>query len=396
MIPGQEKEKEAINKRMTQIKNTILVLSGKGGVGKSTVAVNIAAELAGSGKRVGILDVDIHGPSIPGMFGIEGEQVMSSGEAIIPVKFTENLLVMSIGFLIKDRKDAVIWRGPMKYNVIKQFIADVEWGKLDYLIVDCPPGTGDEPLSVAQLVGENANAVVVTTPQRVSIDDVRKSITFCRKLNVNILGIVENMSGFVCPNCGIMVDIFDSGGGEMLGKEMDVAFLGRIPIDPNIVGSCDEGKPYILSEMDSSAMEAFHTIVERLVFAADSSKGNEETEINKEKNQMKIAIPVTEGKLAMHFGHCEKFAIIDVNTSGKIMSKEELIPPPHEPGVLPAWLHEQGATHIITGGIGSRARGLFSQHDINVVTGAPVLSPEEIAEAYINGTLDVGDNVCDH
>jgi len=396
MIPGQENEKEAINKRIAQIKNTILVLSGKGGVGKSTVAVNIAAELAGSGKRVGILDVDIHGPSIPGMFGIEGRRLLSSGKSIIPVEFTENLLVMSIGFLIEDRNDAVIWRGPMKYNIIKQFISDVEWGKLDYLFVDCPPGTGDEPLSVAQLVGENASAIVVTTPQRVSIDDVRRSITFCRKLNVNVLGIVENMSGFVCPNCGTVVDIFHSGGGEMLGKEMDVAFLGRVPIDPDIVGSCDEGKPYILSEMDSSVMEAFHSIVERIVYAVEDSKRNEETVINEEKSQMKIAIPVAGGKLSMHFGHCEKFAIINVNEDGKVISSDELIPPLHEPGVLPAWLHEQGATHIITGGMGSRAQGLFAQHDIRVVTGASALPPEEIAEAYISGTLDVGDNVCDH
>ena len=173
--------REAIKKRMARIKNTILVLSGKGGVGKSTVAVNLSVELASNGMRVGILDVDIHGPSIPGMFGLEGKRLVSSGETIIPVAFTENLSVISIGFLIEDRKDAVIWRGPMKYNIIKQFISQVEWGDLDYLVVDCPPGTGDEPLSVAQLVGESATALVVTTPQRVSIDDVRKSITVLSK-----------------------------------------------------------------------------------------------------------------------------------------------------------------------------------------------------------------------
>jgi len=277
MTPEQEKEQETIKKRMTRIKNVILVLSGKGGVGKSTVAVNISVELAKIGMRVGILDVDIHGPSIPGMFGLEGKQLLSSGEAIIPVAFTENLSVMSIGFLVQDKKDAVIWRGPMKHNVIKQFISQVEWGNLDYLIVDCPPGTGDEPLSVAQLVGEAATALAVTTPQRVSIDDVRKSITFCRKLNMKLLGIVENMSGFVCPYCGKTVDIFESGGGEKLGMEMNVPFLGRVPIDPNIVKACDEGVPYIIAQGNSNATKSFHKIIEKIIYAERESKEIEET-----------------------------------------------------------------------------------------------------------------------
>ena len=396
MTPEQEKEQEAIKKRMARIKNTILVLSGKGGVGKSTVAVNLSVELASNGMRVGILDVDIHGPSIPGMFGLEGKQLLSNGEAIIPVAFTENLSVISIGFLIEDRKDAVIWRGPMKYNVIKQFISQVEWGDLDYLVVDCPPGTGDEPLSVAQLVGENASALNVTTPQRVAIDDVRKSITFCQKLNMKLLGVVENMSGFVCPHCGKTVDIFESGGGEMLSKEMKVPFLGRVPIDPNIVRACDEGVPYIIAQNNSNATKAFRKIVEGILYAEGESKEIEETKLIKEKNPMKIAIPVAEGKLAMHFGHCERFAIIDVDESGNIVSKEEIKPPLHEPGVLPAWLHEQGATHIIAGGMGSRAQGLFAQNGISVVVGAPVSTPEKIAEAYVKGNLAAGDNICDH
>jgi len=237
MTTEMEKEQEKINECMAHIKNTILVLSGKGGVGKSTVAVNISVELARQGIKVGVLDVDIHGPSIPSMFGLEGKRLISDGENIIPVEFSDNLSVISVGFLMEDRKDAVIWRGPMKYNIIKQFLSQVNWGDLDYLVVDCPPGTGDEPLSVAQLVGENASALVVTTPQRVSVDDVRKSITFCRELNLKMHGIIENMSGFVCPNCGETFDIFDSGGGETLSKEMDVKFLGRVPIDPGIVGA---------------------------------------------------------------------------------------------------------------------------------------------------------------
>lgn len=262
----REKEQKAIDDRMAHIKNTILVLSGKGGVGKSTVAVNMAVELAREGKRVGLMDVDIHGPSIPGMFGLDGAQVLHNGSAIIPMEFTGNLSIMSIGFLLQDKGDAVIWRGPMKYHVIRQFISDVEWGELDYLIVDCPPGTGDEPLSVAQLVGAGkAGAVVVTTPQRVSVDDVRKSVQFCRKLDVKILGVIENMSGFVCPHCGKTSDIFDSGGGETLAAEMKAPFLGKIPIEPAVVQSCDEGKPYVLKNSDSETAKAFRKVVDSIL-----------------------------------------------------------------------------------------------------------------------------------
>jgi len=258
----QENEKKAIEERLAPIKNILLVLSGKGGVGKSTVAVNLAAEISRAGKHVGLLDVDIHGPSIPSMLGLEGTQVLYSGNAILPVRYADNLSVMSIGFLLKDRGDAVIWRGPLKYNVIKQFIADVEWGELDYLVVDSPPGTGDEPLSVAQLTAPKARAIVVTTPQRVSIDDVRKSINFCSKLEMPVAGIIENMSGFVCPHCGERVDIFDTGGGELLAKEMNVPFLGRIPIDPGIVEACDHGGPYVLNNGGSETAKAFHSAIE--------------------------------------------------------------------------------------------------------------------------------------
>jgi len=265
-IPDQEKEKRAIEERMSRIGSIILVLSGKGGVGKSTVAVNIAAALAKDGKRVGILDVDIHGPSIPGMLGLEGQRVFYDGTSIVPMEYTVNLVVMSIDFLLQDRGEAVIWRGPMKYGVIRQFISDVEWGELDFLIVDCPPGTGDEPLSVAQLLtGTRTGAVVVTTPQRVSIDDVRKSVGFCRKLDLEVLGVVENMSGFVCPNCGATVDIFDTGGGRRLAEEMNTTFLGSIPIEPGVVSSCDEGRPYVISHDDTETAKRFREIIEKIV-----------------------------------------------------------------------------------------------------------------------------------
>ncbi|MHB9030158.1 MAG: P-loop NTPase [Candidatus Latescibacterota bacterium] len=262
---GQEKEQQAIDDRLSRIRHILLVLSGKGGVGKSTVAVNIAAELAREGKEVGLLDVDIHGPSIPGMLGVEGEQVITHDGAMLPVEFTPNLKVMSIGFLLSGREEAVIWRGPMKYGVIQQFLGNVEWGDLDYLVVDSPPGTGDEPMSVAQMVGKRAFAVIVTTPQRVSVDDVRKSIDFCRKLEMPIAGVVENMSGFICPHCGENVDIFETGGGKKLAEETNVPFLGSIPLEPLVVRASDAGRPFVIGSSDSPAAEAVHDVIEKLL-----------------------------------------------------------------------------------------------------------------------------------
>jgi ATP-binding protein involved in chromosome partitioning len=274
-ISDQEKEQQAIDKQLSQITHILLVLSGKGGVGKSTVAVNIATELARDGIEVGLLDVDIHGPSIPGMLGIEDESVLTNDGVLLPVNFTNNLKVMSIGFLLQGRNDAVIWRGPMKYGVIRQFIANVEWGTLDYLVIDSPPGTGDEPLSVAQMVSGLASAVIVTTPQRVSIDDVRKSIDFCRKLEMPISGIIENMSGFTCPHCGVNVDIFESGGGKKLAEEAGVPFLGSIPIEPQVVRASDAGRPFMISNANSAASKAFHKIVEKIL-SKDKEKGKKE------------------------------------------------------------------------------------------------------------------------
>jgi len=250
MKEDQKKEKEALEKSLASIKRIVLVLSGKGGVGKSTVAVNLATELAREGKSVGLLDVDIHGPSVPSMLGLEGTPILYNDKAMIPVEFTANFGVMSIGFLLRDRGDAVIWRGPLKYGVIKQFITDVDWGERDFLVVDSPPGTGDEPLSIAQMTAGKSTAVIVTTPQRVAIDDVRKCVNFCRKLELPVTGIIENMSGFVCPHCGNQVNIFDYGGGEKLAQEMNVPFLGRIPIDPGIVETCDRGGPYVIMNKD--------------------------------------------------------------------------------------------------------------------------------------------------
>ena len=258
-------EQDSIRRRIKQIKRKILILSGKGGVGKSTVAVNLAVSLALSGKRVGLLDIDIHGPSIPKILNLEGRRVQSVEDALLPIEILEKLKVMSIGFLLRDRDDAVIWRGPMKYQMIKQFLKDVQWGDLDFLIVDSPPGTGDEPLSVVQLLENADGAIIVTTPQDVALSDVRKGITFCRNLSLPVIGVLENMSGFVCPQCGERTDIFKSGGGERMAGQMDVPFLGRIPIDPQIVQACDSGRPYVQHFGSSQTAKMFHEAIRPLL-----------------------------------------------------------------------------------------------------------------------------------
>jgi ATP-binding protein involved in chromosome partitioning len=262
-----EAEQAQIRQRMARIQCKILVLSGKGGVGKSTVAVNLALSLSLAGKRTGLLDIDIHGPSVPKILNLEGKIVGGRPDAIQPVELGAHLKVMSIGFLLSSATDAVIWRGPRKYHMVKQFLKDVAWGELDFLIIDSPPGTGDEPLAIIQLLEKADGAVVVTTPQEVALSDVRRGITFCRRLDLPVLGVLENMSGFICPRCGQRTDIFKSGGGARMAIAMNVPFLGRIPIDPQIVEACDAGQPYIEKYRQSQAAQAFRAAVALLVGA---------------------------------------------------------------------------------------------------------------------------------
>ncbi len=259
--PAEEK----LQGKLSRIKHKIVVLSGKGGVGKSTVSTNIAVALSLAGKKVGLLDVDVHGPSIPRLLSLSAEKPHITRDSIEPVPYSSNLWVMSLGFMIPSPEDAVIWRGPAKIGMIKQFVRDVDWGDLDYLVVDCPPGTGDEPLTALQTLGPGAWAVIVTTPQDVAVDDVRRSVTFCRQLGNPVAGIVENMSGFVCPDCGTTHDIFRSGGGQALAREMGVPFLGKIPIDPEVVRSADEGFPLVKIHPDSPTGKALSAIIAPLL-----------------------------------------------------------------------------------------------------------------------------------
>jgi Mrp family chromosome partitioning ATPase len=258
-------ERETLGEKMDQIGRKLLVLSGKGGVGKSTVAVNLAISLMLADQAVGLLDVDIHGPSIPKLLRLEGQPLRVKGETIFPVEFAPQLKAMSVGFLLREAGDAVIWRGPLKMGLIKQFLKDVAWGTLDYLVVDSPPGTGDEPLTVIQLLGQNQAAVIVTTPQEMALIDVKKCVNFCRKLNLPVLGLIENMSGFVCPHCGKNTAIFKSGGGERLAREMNVPFLGKIPIDPDLVLAGDLGEPFPQKYMGTETANIFAGIVRRIL-----------------------------------------------------------------------------------------------------------------------------------
>lgn len=258
-------EDEALRARLGRIAFKILVLSGKGGVGKSTVAANLAVALAVSGKRVGLLDVDVHGPSIPKLLGLEKRSMEFDGEALRPVIGPSGVKVASLGFLLKTTRDAVVWRGPMKYKAIRELLGGVVWEDLDVLVVDCPPGTGDEPLSVAQSVGRPAAAIVVTTPQQVAIADVRRSITFCEQVGLPVLGIVENMSGYVCPKCGESTALFKTGGGRQLATEMKAPFLGVIPIDPQIVDSGDGGTPFVELFAESQTGCAFAEILKSVL-----------------------------------------------------------------------------------------------------------------------------------
>jgi Mrp family chromosome partitioning ATPase len=257
-------DESKIKKSLSDIKHTLVVLSGKGGVGKSTVSANLALSLSEKGYSVGVLDSDMHGPSIPKILGVEDKKPEMSKAGITPVFVLPKLKVMSMGFLLQDKDSPVIWRGPLKMAAIKQFIGDVNWGELDYLIIDLPPGTGDEPLSIAQIIPNSDGAIVVTTPQDVALVSVRKSINFVKKMNMPVVGIIENMSGFNCPHCGKAIDIFKTGGGLKASEDFKVPFLGKVPIDPEIVQMGDTGEPFVIKNAQSKTAKAFAKVVEHI------------------------------------------------------------------------------------------------------------------------------------
>lgn len=262
---AQIEQEERLKKNLSRIKNKIIVISGKGGVGKTTVSVNLAYALALKNYKVGIMDVDIHGPNIAKMLGIEGNQLLSGESGIEPFLALPNLKVISIALLSKDQDSPIIWRGPLKMATIKQFISDVNWGEIDYLIIDSPPGTGDEPLSTCQLIPDINGALIVTTPQDVAILDSRKTVLFAQQLNVPVIGIIENMSGFICPHCKEQTNLFGIDGGKKAAIDLNVPFLGQIPIEPEMVTHGDSGKPFIHFKKATKTGKILNEMVEKII-----------------------------------------------------------------------------------------------------------------------------------
>ncbi|MGC8719990.1 MAG: P-loop NTPase [Thermodesulforhabdaceae bacterium] len=268
-----ESEDQLLRCKLDRIRHKIIVMSGKGGVGKSSVAVYIAYSLALKGYQVGLMDIDLHGPSIPRMLGLKGLLGITADQQVMPHLYRQNFKVVSIESMLEDRDAAVIWRGPIKHGVIKQFISEIEWGDLDFLVIDCPPGTGDEPLSIAHLIPE-AHAIIVTTPQEVALADVRKSINFCFKVKLNVLGVVENMSGLYCPHCHQFIPIFKTGGGEKMALEMGIPFLGSLPFDPAVVEGGDAGKPILESLPDHPFSKAVNKVTDAVVQVLESFRSD--------------------------------------------------------------------------------------------------------------------------
>ncbi|PVX25508.1 MAG: ATP-binding protein [Candidatus Bathyarchaeum sp.] len=273
MTEFTEKEQK-LKKNIGRIKHKIAVISGKGGVGKSTVAANLAMafSLHGYKDRVGILDVDIHGPCVPKLLGVKGKKCPISPVGALPVTGPEGIKVVSMDFLVKSQETPVIWRGPLKMQVIRQFLSDFMWGELDFLFIDAPPGTGDEPLTAMQLIPDMDGTIIVTIPSEVSEDVVKKAVSFSRKMGIPVIGIVENMSGFTCPKCGEKINILGAGGGKRLAEELDVPFLGQIPIDPEICEEADKGIPFVMGHVDSPAAKAFTEIVKKVEDFLDAKK----------------------------------------------------------------------------------------------------------------------------
>jgi len=401
--PEQIARQRQVERTLGGIKHKIVVLSGKGGVGKSTVAASIATKLAVEGHRVGILDVDIHGPSVPRIFGVKNERPgMTDEEKMIPVPMTDNLKLMSVGFLLPNDKEALIWRGPLKIGLIEQFFSDVDWGELDYLVVDCPPGTGDEPLSILQMI-PNARGIIVTTPQGLAVEDVQKSITFCKKMNLDLLGIVENMSSFQCPHCAESIEIFPGKGGEMMAKDAGVPLLAKLPLNHKLMEASDNGKlMQAFKEMSS-----FDPIVKVLSELEEMQPAKKEagtmaasaTQMPRKDDRIQtIAMPVDANNvLDAHFGHASGFAFFVVDTQKKIVvEKKTLTPPAHEPGVIPTWIAAQGTHTLLTGGLGESARKILVEKGVDVVVGVSSDNAEKIAKDYLNNTLNIAGNQCNH
>jgi len=384
-MPGIDEE-QLLKPVLTHIKQKLMILSGKGGVGKSTIAACMAIALAQKGYKVGLLDIDLHGPSIPHLLNITDVLNISPEQKVLPKEIMPNLEVVSMECFMADKDQAVIWRGPLKHTAIRQFISDVQWGVLDYLVVDSPPGTGDEPLSIAQLIPE-AKAIIVATPQEVALADVRKSITFCREVDMDIAGIIENMSGFICPHCGKEVDIFKTGGAERTALASHVEFLGRLPFDLGVVEAGDEGKLVkYMENQDNFYNKVFSQIADRLIQRLEQMEVKpvslDEIRV---KNSYKIAIPLKEEKPAPFLTTCDEMAMVHIK-DGQIKKVERITPSEQGP-LRPKVFVDLGADLVMTKAMKEKAKYVFYKNKVGVVLDIPDASPEELVQKFIKGEL---------
>lgn len=365
---------------LEQVRHKLLVMSGKGGVGKTSVAVALALILARRGFAVGLVDVDLHGPDVFRMLGLGAPLDLFHAQHNLPADVFKNLKIISIEAMMKDRDAAVIWRGPIKHKIFRHFLTEIEWGPLDFLIIDSPPGTGDEPLSVARTIPE-AKAVIVTTPQEISLADVRKSINFCSKVDMRILGVIENMGHVVCPHCGKQVPLFASTGGSQALQSLGQNLLGALPFDPQVVEAADDGRLMAVDASKSPFFIAFQKVSDSILAALGEPEPLAPSR-QREAGAMKFAIPVEAGKLSLQFGQNQSFSLIAVKDS-QIVSQEEAVPPDFKEGLLPAWLDRQGVTHLIVADLGEKAKKFFARKGIEVSLGSPDLSPEALVQHYL-------------
>ncbi len=378
--PVLEQQERRLQEQLAKIRHKIMVMSGKGGVGKSSVAVNLAIGLSLQDFMVGLLDVDLHGPNVPKMLGLRRGRLQRRPDGRIgAIVYSPNLKFLSIEPLLPQEDAAVIWRGPLKISAIRQFIADIDWGKLDYLIIDAPPGTGDEPLTVAKTIPD-AYALLVTTPQEVSLIDVRKSYNFCRKVKMRILGLVENMSGFICPHCGKEVDLFKRGGGERLAEELGIKFLGRIPVDPRVVAAGDAGKPMIAAYPESKTAEAFEELVRNVVAATEELFRDVE-----EGRYMRVAIPVEGPLVAEGLEKTDLFALYDIE-KGQVKVKDVAKKP--EDTSLDLWLKEQVVTHLMAPQFSPEIKEKLSKVGLRLIEGIhPKIKADLAIQDYLSGII---------
>ncbi|HON55564.1 MAG TPA: P-loop NTPase [bacterium] len=361
-----ERELQAIRlkENLQRIKNKIVILSGKGGVGKSTVAASLATKLSLMGYKTGLMDVDLHGPSIPTMFGVKQNKLVTKDSLFIPIQISENLKLMSVEFFLQDTDAPLIWRGPMKIGIIRQFISEAHWGDLDFLIIDSPPGTGDEPLTVAQDV-TGAKCVIVTTPQEIALSDVRKSIEFCHKLNMPILGIIENFGFIQCPHCLEKIDIFKGSGADALYLKFGIETLGRIPIIPEAAEKMDSGKIIDLLKEKSTIYSDIFSIIVSKILEKNNFKGDE--------LKMKVGMVILENKgmaskISEHFGQCENFLIAEIENQ-KLKSfkvyKNDVV---HGGGGCKAVdeILKYGIEYVIAGGMGGGAQMKFHNAGVKI------------------------------